>query len=621
VTYLAVAPESDLVQQLVSEKQRASVTEFVQRLQSMSGTKRTEQAGISKEGLFLGSYAIHPLTQKPLPIYIADYVIADFAEGCVMGVPAHDTRDFEFAKKHNLDIIQVIQPVDEGSKSSDDCYTGTGKLVNSEQFNGQSNNKAKKLITDYAQQLSIGSESTQYKIRDWLVSRQRYWGAPIPIIHCPNCGPVPVNESDLPVKLPDNLQFQGNKGNPLAQAEDWVNVKCPCGKGVDCKRETDTMDTFVDSSWYYLRYTDPHNSEQLFSKESVDKWMNVDYYIGGIEHAVLHLLYARYIQKFLYSQGYVKDKEPFKKLLTQGMVHGETFKHPETDRYYKPHEIEKLADGTTVDKEDRTVLKRVFEKMSKSKYNGVDPTDIVAEYGSDVIRLYILFKAPIEKELEWDPLQISGQKRFIKKTEELAEQFAQSKQQTQDQSKSNSDILYLKDLAHLIDQTRRNIFDEQVLNTCISNLHKYMNILHDKAKDEIHTDAFELAMLHFPTLLAPFAPSYADKMFKTVTQHLNKSKWTQVDSVHQLPFPTSDELLQYYQTHSRSSGNDGEMKIAVAINGKSRAEIVVKQQDLQDHEQLKQIVTQIPDIVKFIEGKAIVKVIVVQGKLVNFVVK
>ncbi len=629
VTYLAMAPEHDLVSRLTLDSEKETVTAFVQRLQSMSGTRRTEQAGTSKEGHFLGVYAIHPLTNQKIPVYIADYVISDFAEGCVMGVPAHDTRDYEFAKKHSIKVVQVIKPEENGDdaqqeereNNNEGCYTGSGTLINSGQFDGLSNNEAKQLITDHAEKLGVGAGTLQYRLRDWLVSRQRYWGAPIPIIHCPSCGPVAVPEDQLPVPLPEGIDFKSLKGNPLATAQDWLNVKCPCGKGVDCKRETDTMDTFVDSSWYFLRFTDARNQEKAFDPEVTRKWMNVDYYIGGIEHAVLHLLYSRYIHKFLRSLGYVHDKEPFKKLLTQGMVQGETFKNPETDRYYKPNEIERLADGSVVDKETRTVLKPVWEKMSKSKYNGVDPNDIVSKLGSDVIRLFILFKAPIEKELEWDARQIAGQERFLKKTESLIAAFVNAKSKHQEYQPTR-DASFLVELGSLIDQTRRNIFDEQVLNTCISNLHKYSNVLHDVAKheQELLSEAFETAIIQLSILMAPFAPTFATKMFTSVTQHLpRESEWRREPSVHRHPFPTSQVFSDLVESHVSAQKT---VKVTLAFNGKARGEIEIAKDDLTNEDKLKSIITESKEGQKYLQNAKIQKIVVVAARnLVNIVCK
>ncbi|EFC47218.1 predicted protein, partial [Naegleria gruberi] len=414
VTYLAVAPENDkLIAAMVPESDKSRVDAFIKRLSSLTSVKRNEVASNSKEGCYTGVDAIHPITKERIPIYIADYVIADFAEGCVMGVPAHDTRDFEFAQKHSIQVKRVIKPLDD-IVDENQCYTEkNGILVNSAQFNGMKIAEATPKIIQFAKEQGFGGPSVQFKLRDWLVSRQRYWGAPIPIIHCPQCGPVPVPEKDLPVLLPTNIEFTGKGPSPLAKVEDWINVKCPCGKGIDCKRDTDTMDTFVDSSWYFHRYTDAKNDKEAFSVEKSDKEMNVDIYIGGIEHAILHLLYSRFIHKFLHSEGYMKHKEPFDTLLTQGMVQGETFKDLDNNKYYKPEEMTRLEDGTVVDKNTLKPLTSVWEKMSKSKYNGVDPEAVVKEFGSDTVRLYILFKAPYDKELMWEQNQILGQQRFL----------------------------------------------------------------------------------------------------------------------------------------------------------------------------------------------------------------
>ena len=329
----------------------------------------------------------------------------------------------------------------------------------------------------------------------------------------------------------------------MAKAEDWINVKCPCGKGVDCKRDTDTMDTFVDSSWYFHRYTDARNDKEAFNVEKSNKEMNVDIYIGGIEHAILHLLYSRFIHKFLHREGLMKDKEPFETLLTQGMVQGETFKDIETNKYYKPDEMMRTEDGTMVDKVTKKPLTSVWEKMSKSKYNGVDPEEVIREYGSDTVRLYILFKAPYDKELMWEQNQILGQGRFLARVEQLVSNFSKSKETATpgqyDQSSEDEEFKFLKEFYTLIEQTREGLTSRFTFNVCVSNLHKCGILLQENEEKLGKTKSYEDAMLLLPSLMAPFTPRFAEKIFQMVTAHLSADHpLKQVPSVYQTAFPS-----------------------------------------------------------------------------------
>ncbi|KAF0977745.1 hypothetical protein FDP41_003067 [Naegleria fowleri] len=545
VTYIAVAPENDqLISSMVPESRKSEVDAFIKRLSSLTSVKRNETAADSKEGCYIGVDAIHPITKEAIPIYVADYVISDFAEGCVMGVPAHDSRDFEFAQKHSIPIKHVIKPQDNLDDVDDNnsCYSDkNGILINSDKFNGMKIEEATPKIIQDAEKEGFGKPSVQYRLRDWLVSRQRYWGAPIPIIHCPQCGPVPVPEKDLPVALPTNIEFTGKGPSPLAKATEWMNVKCPCGKGVDCTRDTDTMDTFVDSSWYFHRYTDARNDKEAFNVEKANKEMNVDIYIGGIEHAILHLLYSRFIHKFLHREGFMKDREPFNTLLTQGMVQGETFKDLETNKYYKQEEMERNEDGIMVDKITKKPLTSVWEKMSKSKYNGVDPEAVTKEFGSDTVRLYILFKAPYDKELMWEQNQILGQERFLARMENLVNNFAilkQNAQKSEETSSSDEEFKFLKEIYTLIEQIREGITSRFTFNVCVSNLHKYGIALQEYEEKIGNTKSYEDAMLLLPSVMAPFTPRFAEKAFKIVTAHLPSTHpLKQVTSVHETAFP------------------------------------------------------------------------------------
>ncbi len=391
VTYMVMAPEHPYLKELVAGSEyEEPVNAYVDKVQHMSDIERTSTTN-EKTGQFTGRYAINPLTGKKVPIFISDYVLMDYGTGAIMAVPAHDQRDFDFAKKFDLEIIPVVDSDDPEVDVYDlkAAFAAEGTMINSEMFNGMNNKEAIEKIIDYLEEKKIGKKSINYKLRDWLISRQRYWGTPIPMIHCDDCGWVPEKEENLPVLLPADVQFTGKGESPLATSKTFVNTTCPvCGK--PAKRELDTMDTFLDSSWYFLRYCDPKNTEAPFGKDKADYWMNVDQYIGGVEHAILHLMYARFFQMALYDLGLVSTEEPFKNLLTQGMV---------------------IKDGA---------------KMSKSLGNVVSPTEIIEKYGADTARLFILFAAPPERELDWSDKGVEGSFRFINRVYRMVYDFSQN---------------------------------------------------------------------------------------------------------------------------------------------------------------------------------------------------
>ena len=411
-SYVVLAPEHPLVAQLISSEQQLQVEAFCDIVSSQSEQERTAEDK-PKRGVPLGSMVRNPASGELLPIWIADYVLAEYGTGAVMGVPAHDQRDFVFARQYELPVKQVIIP--EGSDEhayEGGAWTEAGVLIHSAEFNGLKSSEAKLAITEAAERGGWGQGRVQYRLRDWLISRQRYWGCPIPVIHCPSCGVVPVPTAQLPVELPDAGAFSGKGGSPLAQQQQWLNVACPsCGE--PAQRETDTMDTFMCSSWYYLRYSDPHNKELPFDRQKVDRWLPVDQYVGGIEHAILHLLYSRFFTKVLRDRGLLSFDEPFTRLLTQGMVQGITYKNPATGKYIAPSEVKDADDPR--DPVSGESLDTFYEKMSKSKYNGVDPAQVIDRYGADTARMFILFKAPPEKDLEWDDADVEGQFRFLQR--------------------------------------------------------------------------------------------------------------------------------------------------------------------------------------------------------------
>ncbi len=605
VTYLVLAPEHPLTLQVTTSDRRSAVEAFIQEVKSESEIERTAEDK-PKKGVLTGGIAINPFNEEEIPILIANYVLYEYGTGAVMGVPAHDVRDFKFAKENNLPIKVVILPDD--ADNEDICllsaYTDTGTLVNSDRFIGMDSPKAKSAIVKYAENQGYGKARIQYRLRDWLISRQRYWGCPIPVIHCPSCGTVPVPDEDLPVKLPENVQFSSRGGSPLAKLESWVNVACPsCGE--PAKRETDTMDTFIDSSWYFLRYTDAQNPQEAFNLAKVNGWMGVDQYVGGIEHAILHLLYSRFFTKVLRDRGLVNVDEPFEKLLTQGMVQALTYKNPKTGKYVPSDKVRvDKGDKLYFDAETGEKLEFFYEKMSKSKYNGVDPQTVLGKYGADTARMFILFKAPPEKDLEWDDADVEGQFRFLNRVWRLVTEYIEK--QGQKSSTINSAKLQNlnskaeKDLHravhHAIKEIAEDLDGDYQFNTAISELMKLNNALN--SANCLQSPAYQEAIEALLILLAPFAP------------HISEELWHQLghnDSVHQQTWLTFDPQALVV----------GEITLVIQVMGKTKGTIQVPsaatKEDLENYARNSEIFQ------KFLKGKEIKKVIVVPGKLVNFV--
>ncbi|MCX7594988.1 MAG: leucine--tRNA ligase, partial [Fischerella sp.] len=484
------------------------------------------------------------------------------------------------------------------------AYTEPGILVNSSQFDGMNSTDAKKAIVEYAEKRGFGKERVQYRLRDWLISRQRYWGAPIPIIHCPNCGAVPVPDRDLPVLLPENVEFTGRGGSPLAKLESWVNVPCPtCG--TPAKRETDTMDTFIDSSWYFLRYPDAKNEQQVFDSAKVNDWMPVDQYVGGIEHAILHLLYSRFFTKVLRDRGLLNFDEPFQRLLTQGMVLGLTYFNPNKsgkDKWIPTHLVDP-ADPR--DPETGEPLQCIYATMSKSKGNGVAPEDVIAKYGVDTARMFILFKAPPEKDLEWDEADVEGQFRFLNRVWRLVTEFIDrlSEQRmtndvdalrTPDLTKAEKDLRWAIHTA--IKEVSDDVEGEYQFNTAISELMKLSNALTEATcKDSpVYAEGIRTLVV----LLAPFAPHIAEELW-----HLLGN----TNSVHTETWPKYDSAALVAD----------EINLVIQIMGKTRGTIPVPAQA--DRAELEKYARESEVGKRYLEGKEVKKVIVVPGKLINFV--
>ncbi len=508
-TFLVLAPEHSLAKELATKDTREEVESYIYQASMKSSVDRLQDK--EKTGVFTGSYAVNPLNGEKLPIWLSDYVLADYGTGAIMCVPAHDDRDFEFATKFDIPIIQVIAKEEEEQKPLTEAYTQpSGIMINSGEWNGMESSVLKKEAPKIIEAKGFGKATTNYKLRDWVFSRQRYWGEPIPIIHCPDCGAVPVPEDQLPLLLPDVESYEptGTGESPLADIEEWVNTTCPvCGK--PAKRETNTMPQWAGSSWYFLRYIDSKNSEELVSREKADKYLPVDMYIGGVEHAVLHLLYSRFYTKFLNDIGVIDFDEPFKKLFNQGMITGKN--------------------GI---------------KMSKSKGNVISPDDLVQEYGCDALRLYELFVGPPELDSEWDERGIDGVYRFIKRLWKLVLDYKDSDiKPTKELTKIRNKMIY--------DITTR--LDTFSLNTVISGFMEYNNGLIELSKKEgVDKETLEA----FVILLAPFAPHIGEELYQQLGH---------TDSVFHASWPAYDEEAM----------KEDEIEIAVQINGKTKTVVTI----------------------------------------------
>jgi leucyl-tRNA synthetase len=607
VSYIVLAPEHPLTVRVTTSSHKAAVDAFVAEIKSQSEIDRTAEDK-PKRGVFTGAMAMNPFTGAEVPIWIADYVLYEYGTGAVMGVPAHDIRDFKFAKQYQLPITQVITsfvkvitPAAQSGAPLTAAYTEDGIMVNSSHFNGLGSIYAKQAIINYAEQQGYGNGKIQYKLRDWLISRQRYWGAPIPMIHCPKCGTVPVPEADLPVRLPEDVVFTGKGGNPLAQLESWVNVPCP-SCGAPAKRETDTMDTFVDSSWYFLRYPDAQNDTQIFDPNLTNDWMPIDQYVGGIEHAVLHLLYARFFTKIVRDFGagdrgktkLLNFDEPFQNLLTQGMVQSTTYKNPQTGKYIDSATVLDRAHPT--DPLTGNALEVTFDKMSKSKYNGIAPEEVIGKYGVDTARMFILFKAPPEKDLEWDDADVEGQFRFLNRMWRLVMGAKPGTTVANGElSKSEKDLRRF--VHHAIQAITEDLDGDYQFNTAVSELMKLSNALTDAdCKDSpVYAEGIETLMI----LAAPFAPHMTEELWQ-LTGHSG--------SIHEQPWRNFDPAALIAD----------EITLVIQIMGKTRGTIQIPA--TKDSATLEAHARESAITKKFTEGKEIKKVIVVPGKLVNFII-
>ncbi len=570
VSYMVIAPEHPIVESLISGRpEEAACREFIKKVHGMSEIMRSS-TDTEKEGVFTGRYVINPLNGKKVPLYLANYVFLDYGTGIVMGVPAHDQRDFDFAKKYNLPIEIVVQPEGQNMKGEDltEAFAAEGIMENSGEFDGMNNREALKKIIDYVEEKGIGERKVNFRLRDWLISRQRYWGAPIPVVYCEKCGTVPIPESELPVRLPENVKFTGQGKSPLSECEEFMNTTCPkCGG--HARRESDTMDTFVCSSWYYLRYCDPHNDKMPFAKDKVDYWMNVDQYIGGVEHAILHLLYARFFTKVLYDLGYVSCEEPFENLLTQGMV---------------------LKDGS---------------KMSKSVGNVVSPDEIVAKYGADTARLFILFAAPPERDLDWNDTAVEGAYKFLNRVWRAVDELKPFMSDEKVVSASlNAEEKKLRFAVNASIKKVTEDFERFSFNTAISSIMEMVNELY-RYKDATAPESYSKpligeALRSLIVLLSPIVPHITQEMWESIGNNT---------ALFDTPWPSFDESALVVS----------EVEIVVQINGKIRDKMTVSA-DL-GREQMEEIAKTSDKVKSLIGDKQIVKVIAVPKKLINIVVK
>jgi len=569
-TYMVLAPENPLVNEFVEGTDReVEVKEFVKEISKEEKAVR-EAADVEKKGIFTGAFVINPMTHEKIPIWLADYVLMEYGTGAVMAVPAHDQRDFEFAKKYDLPIRVVIQPPGEEltAESMTEAYVAPGIMANSGQFDGLENAEGKEKIADYMEANEIGARSINYRLRDWCVSRQRYWGTPIPMIYCDTCGIQPVPDSDLPVVLPQDVEITGDKVSALTSYEDFVKTECPkCGG--TARRETDTMDTFVDSSWYFLRYADPKNESLPFAKEMVNYWLPVDQYIGGVEHAVMHLLYSRFFTKVTRDLGLIDVDEPFDNLLTQGMV---------------------LMDGSV---------------MSKSKGNTVDPTALIEKYGADTVRVFSLFAAPPEKELEWSEEGIEGISRFLNRVWRIVEKYIPKVREISaeyDEGSLSDGAKELRRMTHItLKRVTVDTGERMHFNTAISAIMELVNHLYviDEPGDASTLTVLKEALEVLVMAISPFAPHMSEELWEMLGNEAG---------IMNTPWPEWDE----------SALKRDEILIVLQVNGKVRSRINIPS-DLSE-EDVKQAALENERIQQFISGKEVRRVIVVPKKLVNIVV-
>ena len=581
VTFLVLAPEHPLVAKLTTSENKEKVQTYIKQTSLLSEIERLSE-NKEKTGVPLGSYAINPFNNQKIPIWISDYALLEYGTGAVMGVPAHDERDFTFVKKFGLEIKQVISP-DGLKRELLNAYIEPGVVINSDIFNGLNNEDAKKKIVEYGNEKGFSKKKITYRLRDWLISRQRYWGCPIPIIYCDKCDVISVSEKDLPVELPEkNIEFKGSGGSPLLRAKEWLNVKCPKCSG-EARRETDTMDTFICSSYYYLRYADAKNDKAVFDKEKANYWLPVDQYVGGVEHAILHLLYSRFFTKAIRDFGLLSFDEPFTNLLSQGMV---TMHSPKEGK---------------------------ITKMSKSKGNVVGTTDFFDEYGADAARLFILFAAPPEQEIEWSTQGAIGQYRFIERIwrlffnlkENAGLKIVETLHATSLQQEPS-----LRDIYRIANYTIKSVSEDissekYIFNTAIARMTELVNamykyILDKKSYNDLEKEVLSFSFTNLLKLLSPLAP------------HITEELWSKLGgsySIHQQKWPEYDKQALVTD----------EIDLVIQMGGKKIDVLTTKKG--QSHKELEKIALSLEKVKVRMDGKELIKVVVVPDKIVNIVVK
>lgn len=569
-TYMVLAPEHSLASSLVEGTDlEASVKEFVEEVSKQDKAIR-EAADVEKRGIFTGAFAVNPMTHEKIPIWLADYVLMEYGTGAVMAVPAHDQRDLEFARKYDLPVRVVIQPPEENLNPEDmtEAYIDPGTMVNSDQFDDLESTAGKEKIADYMEANGIGKRTINYRLRDWCISRQRYWGNPIPVIYCDKCGTQPVPDSELPVILPYDVDITGDRVASLGSHEGFARAKCPKCEG-PARRETDTMDTFVDSSWYFLRYTDSKNDSLPFNREKANYWMPVDQYVGGVEHAVMHLLYSRFFTKVMRDLGLLDANEPFANLLTQGMV---------------------LKDGSV---------------MSKSKGNIVDPTELIEKYGADTVRVFSLFAAPPEKELEWSDEGIEGVSRFLNRVWRIVEQYAplvKGISAEYDPDELPESARELRRISHTtLKRVTVDIGERLHFNTAISAIMEQVNHLYliDELKDKSSRAALKESLEVLVIALSPFAP------------HISEELWEKLGN-------EAGILNTSWPVYDEAALQQDQILIVIQINGKVRSRIHVPGDSSDEY--IKQEALENDRIQELISGKEVKRVILVPKKLVNIVI-
>ena len=569
-TYMVMSPEHPFVNELVAgSSQEAEVLEYQEKARRMTDIERTSTSN-EKTGVFTGRYAINPVNDKEIPIYISDYVLMGYGTGAIMAVPAHDQRDFDFAKKFGLDIIPVVDPEDPSIDLYDlkEAFVAEGKMINSGRFDGMNNKEAIPAMIERLNEQGIGDKTVNFRLRDWLISRQRYWGAPIPMIWCDECGWVPEKEDNLPVLLPTDVEFTGKGESPITTSKSFVDTKCPCC-GRPARREVDTMDTFVDSSWYFLRYCDPHNDKAPFDRAKADYWMDVDQYIGGVEHAILHLMYARFFQMFLHDIGLSKEEEPFKNLLTQGMV---------------------IKDGA---------------KMSESLGNVVSPAEIQARYGSDTARLFILFAAPPEKELDWSDEGVEGSYRFLNRVYRLVYEYINDIRGDREVPEGfTANNAADKSLNFMLNAAIKKVTEDAGgrfnFNTAIASIMELVNEMYKYKNGDINLPLFNKAIETLLTLLDPFSPHIAEEL------------WSQLgheDRLYNRAWPVCDE----------SALIKDEVQVILQINGKLKDKLMLPNNS--EKEVVEETARASERFKEATDGHEVIKVIYVPNKIINFVVK